>query len=108
VNQQWPFNPQTPDGAWGYHGKDGLIAKSAIKPIRLWMDVGDRDLFNPNIMRDGMHDWVSANHRMATVLNDKGYQYQYVFARNSGHCVRKVREQTLPAALEWVWRGYGR
>jgi hypothetical protein len=108
VNQQWPFNPQTPDGAWGYHGKDGLIAKSATKPIRLWMDVGDRDLFNPNIMRDGMHDWVTANHRMAAVLRDKGYQYQYVFARNSGHCDRKVREQTLPAALEWVWRGYGR
>jgi len=108
VNQQWPFNPQMPDGAWGYHGKDGLIAKSATKPIRLWMDVGDRDLFNPNIMRDGMHDWVTANHRMAAVLRDKGYQYQYVFARNSGHCDRKVREQTLPAALEWVWRGYGR
>ena len=108
VNQQWPFDPQTPDGAWGYHGEDGLIAKSATKPIRLWMDVGDRDLFNPNIMRDGMHDWVAANHRMATVLRDKGYHYQYVFARNSGHCDRKVREQTLPAALEWVWRGYGR
>jgi predicted alpha/beta superfamily hydrolase len=108
VNQQWPFNPQTPDGAWGYHGDDGLIANSATKPIRLWMDVGDRDLFNPNVMRDGMHDWVAANHRMATVLKDKGYAYQYVFARNSGHCDRKVREQTLPAALEWVWRGYGR
>ncbi|EIL88737.1 esterase [Rhodanobacter fulvus Jip2] len=107
VNQQWPFNPQTPDGAWGYHGEDGLIAKSATKPIRLWMDVGDRDLFNPNVMRDGMHDWVTANHRMATALRDKGYQYQYVFARNSGHCDRKVREQTLPTALEWVWRGYG-
>jgi predicted alpha/beta superfamily hydrolase len=108
VNQQWPFNPQTPDGAWGYHGGDGLIATSATKPIRLWMDVGDRDLFNPNVMRDGMHDWVAANHRMATVLKDKGYAYQYVFARNSGHCERKVREQTLPAALEWVWRGYAR
>jgi enterochelin esterase-like enzyme len=108
VNQQWPFDPQTPDGAWGYHGEDGLIANSAAKPIRLWMDVGDRDLFNPNVMRDGMHDWVAANHRMATVLKDKGYTYQYVFARDSGHCDRKVREQTLPEALEWVWRGYGR
>ena len=25
------------------------------------MEVGDRDLFNPNAMRDGMHDWVLAN-----------------------------------------------
>jgi enterochelin esterase-like enzyme len=107
VNQQWPFDPQTPDGAWGYHGEQGLIAQSALKPIRMWMHVGDRDLFNPNVMRDDMHDWVAANHRMATVLADKGYQYQYVFALDSGHCDRKVREQTLPQALEWVWRGYG-
>ena len=76
------------------------------KPIRIWMHVGDRDLYNPNVMRDDMHDWVAANHRMATVLKDKGYDYQYVYALDSGHCDRKVREQTLPQALEWVWRGY--
>lgn len=107
VNQQWPFDPKTPGGAWGYHGEDGLIAASPTKPIRIWMHVGDRDLFNPNIMRDDMHDWVAANHRMAAALRQKGYHYQYVFALDSGHCDRRVREQTLPAALEWVWRGYG-
>jgi iron(III)-enterobactin esterase len=104
VNQQWPFNPETPGGAWGYHEK--IIADSAPKPIRIWMHVGDRDLFNPNLMRDDMHDWVAANHRMAAVLGDKGYHYQYSFALDSGHCDRKVREQTLPQALEWVWQGY--
>jgi hypothetical protein len=70
------------------------------------MHVGDRDLFNPNVMRDDMHDWVLANHRMAAVLRDKGYDYQYVYALDSGHCDRKVREHTLPQALEWAWRGY--
>jgi len=104
VNQQWPFNPETPGGAWGYH--DGIIANAKPKPIRIWMHVGDRDLYNPNVMRDDMHDWVVANHRMAKVLKDKGYDYQYVYALDSGHCDRKVREQTLPQALEWVWRGY--
>jgi hypothetical protein len=77
-----------------------------IPAIRIWMQVGDRDLFNPNVMRDDMHDWVVANHRMAAALKDKGYQYQYVFALDSGHCDRRVREQTLPQALEWTWRGY--
>jgi hypothetical protein len=24
-----------------------------------WAEVGDRDLLNPNVMRDGMHDWCS-------------------------------------------------
>jgi enterochelin esterase family protein len=104
VNQQWPFNPETPGGAWGYH--ESIIANSPPKPLRIWMHVGDRDLLNPNVMRDDMHDWVEANHRMAKVLKDKGYQYQYVYALDSGHCDRKVREQTLPQALEWVWRGY--
>jgi hypothetical protein len=43
---------------------------------------------------------------MAAALKKKHYQYQYVFALDSGHCDRAVREHTLPQALEWVWRGY--
>jgi len=104
VNQQWPFDPATPDGAWDFHAR--LIPQSERKPIRLWLEVGDRDLLNPNVMRDGMHDWVEANNRMATVLKAKGYHYQYVYALNAGHTDGKVRAQTLPQALEWVWQGY--
>jgi enterochelin esterase-like enzyme len=104
VNQQWPFNPETPDGAWDFHEK--LIPQSSPKPIRIWMEVGDHDLLNPNVMRDNMHDWVAANNRMATVLKSKGYHYQYVFAVNAGHVDRAVKNQTLQEALEWVWQGY--
>jgi iron(III)-enterobactin esterase len=104
VNQQWPWNPQTPHGAWEFHER--LIPESAAKPLRIWMEVGDRDLLNPNVMRDGMHDWVVANERMARVLGAKGYHYQFVFARNAGHVDHAVKEQTLPEALEYVWRGY--
>lgn len=70
------------------------------------MEVGDRDLFNPNSMLDGMHDWVVANERMARELAKKHYPYQFVFARNAIHVERSVREQTLPEALLWLWRGY--
>jgi hypothetical protein len=104
VNQQWPPNPQTPHGAWEFH--EHLIPDSAAKPIRIWMEVGDRDLLNPNMMRDNMHDWVLANENMATVLAAKGYHYQFVFARNAVHVDRSVREQTLPKALEYLWQGY--
>jgi enterochelin esterase-like enzyme len=104
VNQQWPFNLETPDGAWDFHEK--LIPQSGPKPLRLWMEVGDHDLLNPNVMRDNMHDWVAANNRMAAVLKAKGYHYQYVFALNAGHVDGPVRNQTLPEALEWVWQGY--
>jgi enterochelin esterase-like enzyme len=106
VNQQWPFNPASAGGAWEYH--TSILPGSRPRPIRVWMHVGDRDLFNPNPMRDDMHDWVAANHRMAAVLKAKGYSYQYVFALDSGHCDRKVREHALPTALEWAWRGYDR
>jgi iron(III)-enterobactin esterase len=104
VNQQWPYNPQTPHGAWGFHER--LIPGSPAKPIRLWMEVGDRDLLNPNVMRDNMHDWVVANENMAGVLAAKRYHYQFVFARNAGHTDRTVKQQTLPEALEWLWKGY--
>ena len=104
VNQQWPPSAETPHGAWEFHER--LIANSPVKPIRLWMQVGDRDLYNPNVMRDDMHDWVVANERMAKVLADKGYEYQFTFARNSGHCDRPTKQQTFPEALEWLWKGY--
>ena len=57
-------------------------------------------------MRDGMHDWVQANENMARVLAAKGYHYQLVFARNSGHGDRDTKLQTLPEALEWLWKDY--
>ena len=104
VNQQWPWNPETPGGAWEFHRT--LIPKSPRKPIRIWMHVGDRDLLNPNIMRDDMHDWVLANEKMAHALAAKGYKYQFVFARNGGHTDRAVKAQTLPEALEYLWQGY--
>ncbi len=104
VNQQWPHNSETPHGAWEFH--EHLIPASPIKPLRLWMEVGDRDLFNPNVMNDHMHDWVVANEQMAKVLAAKGYHYQFVFARNAGHVDRAAKQQTLPEALEYLWQGY--
>jgi hypothetical protein len=104
VNQQWPHNGETPHGAWGFH--ETLIPNSPPKPIRLWLEVGDRDNFNSNSLRDNMHDWVVANENMAKVLAAKNYHYQFIFARNAGHTDRAVKQQTLPEALEWLWKDY--
>ena len=104
VNQQWPSNPETPHGAWEYHER--LIPQNPRKPIRIWMEVGDRDLLNPNVMRDNMHDWVLANELMAKALAAKRYHYQFVFAENAGHVDRATKAQSLPEALEYVWQGY--
>jgi len=104
INQQWPSNPETPHGAWEFH--EHLIPQTPKKPIRIWMEVGDRDLFNPNAMRDNMHDWVVANEQMAKVLAAKHYHYQFVFAENAGHVDRPTKAQTLPEALQYVWQDY--
>ncbi len=101
VNQQWPYNPETPGGAWEFHRS--LIPKNPAKPLRIWMHVSDRDNYSES---DGMHDWVLANQNMARELAAKGYKYQFVFARNAGHCDRMVKQQTLPNALEFVWKDY--
>jgi enterochelin esterase-like enzyme len=101
VNQQWPYNPETPHGAWEFH--EHLIPNNPVKPIRIWMEVGDRDNL---IRRDDYHDWVLANENMARVLATKGYHYQFVFAVNAGHTDGAVKRQTLPEALEYVWQGY--
>ena len=104
INQQWPYNPAVPHGAWEFH--EHLIPRSPRKPIRIWMEVGDKDLYNPNVMRDNMHDWVLANENMAKVLVAKKYHYQFVFARNAVHVDNVVVRQTLPEALEYLWQDY--
>ena len=54
----------------------------------------------------GMHDWTLSAALMAKVLAAKGYHYQYVFARNAKHVDRPTVAQTLPAAMEWLWKGH--
>ena len=102
VNNEFPVDPALPHGAWELH--EHLIPNSPAKPLRIWMEVGDRDNGGTG---DVMHDWVVANENMAKVLADKGYHYQFVFAVNAGHVDKAVKQQTLPRALEYVWQGYG-
>ena len=90
-------------GGAGIH--EHLIPASPRKPIRIWMEVGARDLLNPNVMRDGTHDRVVADKDVAKALAAKGYQYQFVFARKAGHTDRTVKQQLLPEALEYTWQG---
>lgn len=102
VAQESPDNPASPHGAWEYHLN--FIPKSEPKPLRVYLHVGDHD--NGWDRTTGYHNWVQANIQMAAAMKAKGYHYRYEFAKNSGHCDGKVIEQTLPSALEWLWRGY--
>jgi iron(III)-enterobactin esterase len=103
VNQQSPENPASLHGAWEYH--EHLIPQSEVKPLRIWLQVGDKD--NGWEYEEGTyHNWVLANQRMAAALKAKGYHYEYVFCQGAGHVDRKAVAQTLPEALSWLWQGY--
>jgi enterochelin esterase family protein len=103
VNQASPQDPKTPHGGWEYHAT--LIPKAAKKPIRMWMEVGEKDLHFDD-PENTWHNWPLANNRMAAVLKKKGYDYRYVFALGAHHVDGAVVRQTLPSALEWLWRDY--
>ena len=69
------------------------------------MHVSERDNRYTD-QEDTWHNWVLANERMAAALKAKGYKYQYVYSQDSRHVDRAVVAQTLPEALEWLWKGY--
>jgi enterochelin esterase-like enzyme len=103
VNQAWPPDPKTPRGAWEYHAT--ILPKAAKKPIRIWMEVGEKDN-RFDVPEETWHNWPLANNRMAAIFKKKGYDYRYVFALGAGHVDNRVVMQTLPAALEWLWRDF--
>ncbi|WP_018979764.1 alpha/beta hydrolase [Saccharibacter floricola] len=117
VNQQWPHDPALPGGAWQLHSPwagaphaqppqsgAALAPNTDRKPLRVWYEMGDQDLFYPvRALPDGMHDWVLAGENMARVFQNKHYDYQFVLSRNANHVDGPTIEQTLPEALEWLW-----
>ena len=102
VNQESPVDPRYPEGGWDY---PRLVAHSARKPLRIWMEVGGKDLHHDYPVST-FHNWVMANRNMAAALKRKGYAYRFVFAKDARHVDGRVMDQTLPGALEWLWRGY--
>jgi enterochelin esterase-like enzyme len=111
TNNQWPENPALPHGAWEY--AEHLIPQNPAKPIRVWLEVNENDMGADTSAAD-MHNLVIANQRMAAALKAKGYHYQFVYALGAGgpyaagqgHDDAKVIAETLPRALEYLWKDY--
>ncbi len=100
-----PEEAKFPAGAWEYHSGMKLIEKGEKKPLRIFTHVSENDL-RAKDAEETHHNWVMANERTAAALKAKGYNYRYVFSRATGHCDRRVFEQTLADTLVWMWRGY--
>jgi len=75
------------------------------KPLRIWMHVSENDIGAKTASAE-RRNCVIANQRLASVLKAKEYHYQFVCAKNAGPVDRKVIDQALPQALEYVLQDY--
>ena len=100
-----PEEAKYPLGAWEYHSSMKLIEKSEKKPLRIFTHVSENDI-RAKDPEETYHNWVMAGERTAAALKAKGYHHRYVFSLATGHCDRRVFEQTLADTLVWIWRGY--
>ena len=108
VDQQDDDAPEEADyplGAWEYHSSMKLIETSEKKPLRIFTHVAENDN-RANDPEETYHNWVMANQRTAAALKAKGYDYRFVFSRESRHCDGDVFRHTLADTLIWMWRGY--
>jgi len=94
-----------PLGAWEYHSGMKLIENTEKKPLRIFTHVSENDL-RPKDPEETHHNWVMAGERTAAALDAKGYNHRFVFSLGTGHCDRRVFDQTLADTLVWTWRGY--
>jgi len=96
-------SPEAPLGAYEYI--EHFFPNSEKKPFRLWIQVSENDN-GAKSPSESRRNWVIANSRLAKVLKEKGYPYQFVYSKGAGHTQRKVIDDTLPHALEYVWMDY--
>lgn len=108
VDQQNDIAPEEKDfpfGAWEYHSGMKLIETSEKKPLRIFTHVAENDN-RANDPEETHRNWVMANQRTAAALQAKGYDYRFVFSRETKHCQRTIFEHTLADTLVWMWHGY--
>ncbi len=83
VNQAWPFDEKYPDAAWGFH--ETLIPERTEEAASDIFISGRRQRFAQPQRDAGQHARLGGSqiHRMAKVLKEKGYEYQYLFCQGS-------------------------
>jgi len=101
-----PEKAKFPLGAWEYHSSMNLIGTTEKKPLRIFVHVAENDV-RVNDPEETHFNFIMANKRTAAALASKGYDYRYVFSKQSKHCDKSVFEHTLADTLVWMWHGYG-
>jgi len=77
-----------------------MVRRSAKKPIRVFLQSGEKDL---NVV---WGYWATRNKEMAAALEYSGYDYRFVFGEG-GHSLMHGGA-IFPSTLRWLWRDYPR
>ena len=88
VNQQYPFNEDTPTGFWELHANKCLIANSPKKPLKVVLFNTELDI-GYDLPERTFHNWTRANTRMAATLKAKGYGRS---ANNQNNHTQRVKD----------------
>ena len=82
----------------GGHNYPAIIRKTEKKPIRVFLQAGEKDL-------DNLHgNWPLGNRQMAAALKFAGYDFRFVMGEG-GHN-GKHGGAIFPEMLRWLWRDY--
>jgi enterochelin esterase family protein len=82
----------------GGHAYEALIRKSALRPMRIFLQDGSNDLDNAH------GNWPLANQQMAAALKFRGYDYRFEYG--DGAHTHKHGGALLPESLRWLWRDF--
>ena len=85
----------------GGHAYPDLVRKADKKPIRVFIQDGEKDNRNA---RNPKRDWHLQNQAMVAALQEKGYDLKHVFGEG-GHSDNHGGA-ILPDILRWIWRDY--
>lgn len=81
----------------GGHVYPALIRKTENKPIRVFLEDGEKDVDNEH------GNWWLGNKQMEAALKFKGYDYKFV-GHPEGKHDDKHGSAILPDSLRWLWR----
>lgn len=80
----------------GGHNYPALIRKEEVRPLRVFLQAGSKDLNNEH------GNWPLGNQQMASALRFRDYDVNFVYgegAHNGNH-----GGSVLPDSLRWLWR----
>jgi len=76
-----------------------LIRKTEPKPIRIFLEDGINDTWNPLF-----GNWYEANVLMESALNFAGYEVEHNWGRGGHNGIHATH--IFPDAMRWLWKGY--